>query len=64
MWSDLHLRHGNIIKYCERPFRDARHVDEAIMAGWRSAVGGGDTVLNGGDIALAGRFDVVGELAQ
>ena len=60
VWSDLHLRHGNIIKYCDRPFRDAPHMDGAIMTGWRSAVGAGDTVLNGGDVALAGALDDAG----
>ena len=60
VWSDLHLRHGNIIKYCDRPFRDAPHMDGAIMTGWRSAVGDGDTLLNGGDVALAGALDEAG----
>ena len=54
VWSDLHLRHANIIKYCARPFADARQMDDALMAAWRSAVAEDDTVLNGGDIALAG----------
>ena len=54
VWSDLHLRHGNIIKYCARPFADAAEMDKALMAAWTSAVADGDTVLNGGDIALAG----------
>ena len=54
VWSDLHLRHANIIKYCARPFAGADEMDRALMAAWTSAVSDGDTVLNGGDIALAG----------
>ena len=54
VWSDLHLRHANIIKYCDRPFETAQEMDHALMTAWKSAVAAGDTVLNGGDIALAG----------
>ena len=57
VWSDLHLRHANIIKYCARPFRTAREMDLALMTAWRSVVGPDDTVLNGGDVALAGSLD-------
>ncbi len=60
VWSDLHLCHGNIIKYCDRPFRDAPRIDGAITTGWRSAVAGGDTVLNGGGVALVGSLDETG----
>ena len=55
-WSDLHLRHANIIKHCNRPFADAREMDRAFMTVWTSAVGPDDAVLNGGDVALAGRL--------
>ena len=32
VWSDLHLRHANIIKYCIRPFASAQDMDRALMA--------------------------------
>ena len=57
VWSDLHLRHANIIKiikHCKRPFANARDMDRAMMTAWKSVVATDDTVLNGGDIALAG----------
>ncbi len=54
VWSDLHLRHANIIKHCGRPFADAREMDRALMTAWTSAVDPDDTVLNNGDVALAG----------
>ena len=54
VWSDLHLRHANIIKHCKRPFANARDMDRTMMTAWKSVVGTGDTVLNGGDVALAG----------
>ena len=54
VWSDLHLRHANIIKHCKRPFANARDMDRTMMTAWKSVVGTDDTVLNGGDVALAG----------
>ena len=54
VWSDLHLGDTEVMKYCRRPFGAADAMDRAIMAAWRAAVGPGDTVLNGGDVALPG----------
>ena len=31
VWSDLHLGHENIIRFCNRPFRDAGHMDNALQ---------------------------------
>ena len=56
VWSDLHLRHANIIKYCKRPFADVEEMNRALIDAWRREVGRRDTILNGGDIALAGRL--------
>ncbi len=54
VWSDLHLRHANIIKHCGRPFADAREMDRTLLTAWTSIGGPDDTVLDGGDVALAG----------
>ena len=54
VWSDLHLGGTEVMEYCRRPFSDADAMDRAVMAAWRAAVGPGDTVLNGGDVALPG----------
>ena len=54
VWSDLHRRHANIIKRCNRRFADARELDRALTTAGTSVARPDDTVLNGGDIALAG----------
>ena len=54
VWSDLHLRHANIIRYCSRPFGDVEEMNRALIDAWRRDVGDRDTILNGGDIALGG----------
>ncbi len=38
VWSDLHLGHTNIIRYCDRPFRDAGHMDNALLDNWAQTV--------------------------
>ena len=35
VWSDLHLRHANIIKHCKGPFANARDMDRTMMTAWR-----------------------------
>ena len=54
IWSDLHLHHKNIIRYCSRPFQSVEVMNEALLAAWRETVGEADTIICGGDIALAG----------
>ena len=54
VWSDLHLRHANIIKHCGTPFTDTREMDRVLLTAWAATVGPDETVLNGGDVALAG----------
>ena len=54
IWSDLHLHHKNIIRYCSRPFQSVETMNEALLAAWKETVGEADTIICGGDIALAG----------
>jgi calcineurin-like phosphoesterase family protein len=50
--SDLHFGHANIIKYCERPFNDVGHMNQALISGWNEVVQPGDTVWVLGDVSL------------
>jgi calcineurin-like phosphoesterase family protein len=31
IWSSLHLGHGNVIKYCDRPFADVTEMNTALL---------------------------------
>ena len=52
VWSDLHLGHENIIRYTNRPFRNASEMDEALYANWRNRVSDEDTLVFVGDLAM------------
>ncbi len=54
--ADLHLGHVNIIEYCDRPFSDVHHMNEAIVEHWNEVVAADDRVLVLGDVAM-GRID-------
>ena len=59
--SDTHFYHKNIIKYCDRPFKDVDEMNKAIIDNWNSVVSHNDTVLCLGDFLLGGasRFDEI-----
>ena len=50
--SDLHLGHGNIIKYCNRPFKDIEHMNKALIDNWNSRVKLNDVVFHVGDFCF------------
>lgn len=50
--SDTHFGHQNIIKYCDRPFKDTDQMDEVIIKRWNETVPVDGIVYHLGDIAL------------
>ena len=54
-WSaDCHFGHGNIIKYCQRPFKDAEDMNVSILRNFRSRVHNEDYVVHVGDFCCKG----------
>ena len=47
--SDLHLGHGNVIRFDGRPFGDVAEMEQALISNWNSRVGRDDTVYILGD---------------
>ncbi len=50
--SDTHFGHANIIKYCDRPYKDRHHMNEALIENWNNVIGDGDVVYHLGDVAM------------
>lgn len=50
--GDLHFGHANIIRYCNRPFKDIDEMEKILIKNWNGVVGKDDTVIVVGDFAL------------
>lgn len=56
--SDTHFNHSNIIKYCNRPYKDVDEMNIDIINKWNSIITNDDVVIHLGDIGF-GKDDVV-----
>ncbi len=50
--SDLHLGHPKVIQYSERPFKDVKEMDEALINNWNSVVSNVDKIFVLGDFSF------------
>ena len=62
--SDTHFGHGNIIRYCSRPFATCEEMDRSMKAAWNAVVSADDLVLHVGDVAFGGRPFVERNVSQ
>jgi len=50
--ADFHLSHKNIIKYCNRPFKDVEQMDSVILTNLENSLESGDTLYYLGDLTF------------
>jgi calcineurin-like phosphoesterase family protein len=53
--ADEHYGHANIIRYCNRPFRNAEEMDSEIVRRHNLVIGDGDIVVHVGDFVMGNR---------
>ncbi len=53
--ADWHLGHENIIKYCDRPFKDVHHQTERIISEANMRVKNDDVLVHVGDFCTRGK---------
>ena len=51
--SDTHFYHSNVIKYCDRPYKDATEMNAQMIMNWNKVVKPGDVVYHLGDFGFA-----------
>jgi calcineurin-like phosphoesterase family protein len=52
--SDTHFDHGNIIKFCDRPFKDVEEMNYKLIDNWNKKVPQDGLVFHLGDFAWGG----------
>lgn len=50
--ADTHFNHANIIKYCNRPFKNTNEMNKYIIEKWNAVVKQTDTVYHLGDVGF------------
>ena len=56
--SDSHFYHGNIIKYCARPFADVDEMNNRLIDNWNSVVSKDDIVWHLGDFSFGKKDNI------
>lgn len=60
--ADTHFNHANIIKYCNRPFKDVDEMNSIMLKNWNDRISENDTVYIIGDFAMSGARGILPHL--
>ena len=62
--ADEHHLHGNIIKYCNRPFSSAEEMSEELIRRHNEVVGKDDVTIHAGDFAFVKTYQQAMKIAD
>ena len=57
--SDHHFFHGNIIKYCNRPFKSYQEMNWLMIEKWNEVINPEDIVIHLGDFAFRNKANLI-----
>lgn len=57
--GDTHFGHHNILKYCNRPFKNTDEMDNKIISNWNSVVKKLDKIIVVGDFSLDKKENII-----
>ena len=63
--SDTHFSHANIIRYCDRPYKNTDEMNDDLIERWNERVGNNDIVFHLGDFGMVNQKkleEIVGRL--
>src|SRR5574344_1354629 len=60
--SDTHFNHANIIRFCNRPFKDVNQMNEVLIENWNRVISQGETVFHLGVLCFGGSYRDVYQL--
>lgn len=60
--SDHHFGHSNIIKFCERPFKDVEEMNAVLIQRWNEKIKPEDEVYHLGDFAMTKDKELVSNI--
>lgn len=64
VWSDQHLGHSNIIKYCNRPYPTAEAMNHCLLGNYLNVVKPNDIVIFCGDVGFMSENKINEQLDQ
>jgi calcineurin-like phosphoesterase family protein len=62
--SDQHFGHTNVIKYCNRLFKNTVEMDKVIIDKYNSIVGLDDVCFHVGDFTMSNNFDQISSILK
>ena len=62
--SDTHFNHTNIIKYCNRPFKNIEEMNQALINNWNRVVNDKDIIYHCGDFSFGKAEDISSIVSQ
>ncbi len=60
--SDHHFGHANIIKFCNRPFKDVDEMNEVLIERWNEKIKKNDHVYHLGDFGMTKNKEMIGRI--